>query len=138
MRKHHTKVKGDLGVLKAQADLFSKGYGILIPITEHEEFDLVAYKNSKFIRVQVKYRTINKHGTLEVQFASSWSDKHGTHKVPVNKDNIDLYCVYCPETDECYYLDPKLSNRSISLRVKTPKGNLLSNMKFAKDYREVP
>ncbi|WP_180230119.1 hypothetical protein [Bacillus sp. AFS073361] len=33
--KHHTKSKGDLGVLKAQVDLYEKGYMILLPHTEH-------------------------------------------------------------------------------------------------------
>ena len=45
---HHTKVKGDLGVLKAQLDLFEQGFLILNPITEHALFDLVAYKDRKF------------------------------------------------------------------------------------------
>ena len=33
--KHHTKVKGDLGVLKAQVSLYEQGYLILQPVTEH-------------------------------------------------------------------------------------------------------
>ncbi|HDR4901174.1 hypothetical protein OCF11_05865 [Bacillus cereus] len=32
---HHTKTKGDLAVLKAQVDLYEKGYMILTPQTEH-------------------------------------------------------------------------------------------------------
>ena len=32
---HHTKYKGDLGVLKAQVDLFEQGFTILSPMTEH-------------------------------------------------------------------------------------------------------
>ena len=56
MRIHHTKNKGDLGVLKAQLDLYEKGYLTLIPNTEHSAFDLVAYKDGTFKRVQVKYR----------------------------------------------------------------------------------
>jgi len=39
---HHTKEKGDLGVLKAQLDLFEQGFLILNPVTEHAPFDLVA------------------------------------------------------------------------------------------------
>ena len=46
MRQHHTKNKGDLGELYAQLDL--KGYGVLQPLTEHEAFDLVAYKDDRF------------------------------------------------------------------------------------------
>ena len=37
---HHTKNKGDLGVLKAQVDLHQKGYLILLPHTEYSPFDL--------------------------------------------------------------------------------------------------
>ncbi|MCZ2258066.1 hypothetical protein KSU66_06130 [Sporosarcina sp. G11-34] len=45
---HHTKNKGDLGVLKAQVDLHQKGYLILNPLTEHAPFDLVVYKENNF------------------------------------------------------------------------------------------
>jgi hypothetical protein len=55
---HHTKDKGDLGVLKVMASLGSQGYLILNPLTEHAPFDIVAYKNKKFERIQVKYKSI--------------------------------------------------------------------------------
>jgi hypothetical protein len=42
---HHTKNKGDLGVLKVKVDLFQQGFLILIPETEHYPFDLVIYQN---------------------------------------------------------------------------------------------
>ena len=46
--RHHTKDKGDLGVLKAQVSLYEQGYSILLPLTEHAPFDLVAYKDNDF------------------------------------------------------------------------------------------
>ena len=39
----------------------------------------------------------------------------------MNKEEIDVYCVYCPQTDCCYYFNPKLFSKSISLRVDSPK-----------------
>jgi hypothetical protein len=60
MYKHHTKSKGDLGILKAKLDLFEQGYLILNPETEHAPFDIVAYKKGNFRRVQVKYRKLKK------------------------------------------------------------------------------
>src|SRR5262245_37623728 len=115
--QHHTKDKGDIGVLKAQADLASKGYMVLKPLTEHAEFDLVIYKDHKFTRVQVKYRSIDKNGCLPVFFRSCWTDKNGTHMKAVDKASVDLYCLYCPEMDRCFYFDPNRFNKSISLRV---------------------
>jgi len=135
---HHTKEKGDLGVLKAQVSLYEQGYLILQPVTEHAPYDLVAYKEGFFKRVQVKYKSIDKSGALTVHFRSSWADSHGTHMKAIDKSQIDIYCLYCPETDECYYLDPMEFDKSATLRVKTPKNNQTKNVKLASDYRRVP
>ena len=54
---HHTKDKGDLGTAKAHADLVGRGFMVLFPATEHAEFDLVAYRDDVFHRIQVKYRS---------------------------------------------------------------------------------
>lgn len=51
---HHAKDKGDLGVAKAHADLVSQGFTVLFPATEHALFDLVAYADGVFHRLQVK------------------------------------------------------------------------------------
>ena len=56
----------------------------------------------------------------------------------VDKDEIDLYCIYCPDSDECYYLDPKQYDKSVTLRVETPKNNQRQNIRLAADYRRVP
>ena len=137
-QSHHTKSKGDLGVLKAQVDLFEQGFTICVPQTEHSPFDLVAYKNGKFRRVQVKYRALAKNGALEIKFSTCWADRHGTHIVPVDKNEVDLYCVYCPDTDECYYLDPKEYGSSTSLRVRIPKNCQAKRVNFAADFRRAP
>ena len=135
---HHTKEKGDLGVFKAQVDLFEQGYMILSPLTEHAPFDLVAYKNGNFHRIQIKYRKLDRYGKLDIKFSTCWTDKQGTHIVPVDKDEVDLYCVYCPDTDECYYLAPKEFSSNATLRIHSPKNNQKLNVRFASDYRRVP
>jgi hypothetical protein len=138
MADHHTKQKGDLGVLKAQVDLFEQGFTVLVPLTEHSPFDLVAYRDGEFRRVQVKYRKLDKSGKMDIKFSTCWTDKHGTHTVPVDKNEVDLYCVYCPDTDECYYLDPKVFGSNATLRVETPKNGQLKNITFAADCRRAP
>ncbi|MEH7223047.1 group I intron-associated PD-(D/E)XK endonuclease [Bacillus sp. JJ1566] len=136
--EHHTKQKGDLGVLKAQVDLHQKGYMILIPHTEHAAFDLVIYKNQEFKRVQVKYRELNRNGVLEVRFRSSYCNSKGVVTKETNKQEIDVYCIYCPNTDECYYFDPQKGNKSLTLRVDTPKNQQVQNVHLANDYRDLP
>ena len=90
---HHTKDKGDLGVAKAYADLVGKGYQVLNPMTEHAPFDLVAYRDGAFLRVQVKYRKADGSGAIFVPFKSSWADRYGSHTRPIDTAEIDLFCV---------------------------------------------
>jgi len=135
---HHTKSKGDLGVLKAQVDLFEQGFTICVPQTEHAPFDLVAYKNGEFRRVQVKHRALNKNGVLDIKFVTCWADRHGIHSVPIDKGEIDLYCIYCPDTDRCYYLEPHRYCSNVSLRVKAPKNCQTKRVHFAADFRRAP
>ena len=138
MFNHHTKIKGDLGVLKAKLDLFEQGYLILNPETEHAPFDLVIYKDYQFKRVQVKYRSLNSRGTIEVVFRNTHCDSNGVVVRTVDKQEIDIYVIYCPETDACYYFDPKEFNKSIALRVDTPRSNQQEGIHFADQFRKVP
>lgn len=137
MARHHTKDKGDLGVAKAHADLAAKGYIVLFPSTEHAPFDLVAYRDGDFLRVQVKFRTA-RAGKITVQFQSYWSDRHGTHIKPTDKASIDVICVYCPETDECYYLRPMDYRESVSLRVAPARNGQQVGVLLASEFRAMP
>jgi len=100
---HHTKEKGDLGVLKTQLDLFEKGYIICVPLTEHAPFDLVVVKNNKVYKVQVKYRSLYK-GKLTTVLHNSWADKKGNHLKYYEENSFDILAIYCPEHDKVYYL----------------------------------
>lgn len=83
----------------------------------------------------MKYRELNVRGILEVRFRSSYSTASGVTTKEVNKEEIDVYCVYCPQTDSCYYFNPKLFSKSISLRVDSPKNKQEKKVNFASDYR---
>ena len=134
---HHTKDKGDLGVAKAHADLVARGWLVLFPTTEHAPFDLVAYRDGEFQRVQVKYRSAES-GKLYVQFSSFWADRNGTHIQPIDKAAIDVVCVYCPETDLCYYLDPSRFRAGVTLRVTTARNGQRRGVREASGFVEFP
>lgn len=138
MKKHHTKTKGDIGVLKAQCELAIQGFTILNPLTEHSSYDLVAEKDGNFKRVQVKYRSLEKDGAIRVSFTSSWADKNGSHTNKVDKSLIDLYAVYCPETDKVYFFNPSDFKEHVTLRVNAPKNNQSIGINLAEDFLCVP
>lgn len=135
---HHTKDKGDLGVAKAIADLIGKGYQVMLPMTEHAPFDLVAYRSGRFLRVQVKYRSMGPTGTVDVDFKAVWSDRQGIHKRRIDRTEIDIFCIYCPETDTCYYLCPPIGQDSVKLRITPSRNNQRTGVWFAEDHLVVP
>jgi hypothetical protein len=137
MRVHHTKTKGDLGVLAAELDLYEKGFLLLKPQTEHAPFDLVVYRDERFYRVQVKYRAAV-DGQIAFPLSTSWADKNGTHTVMIDKRSIDVLCIYCPDTRLCYYVDPYAVNKSVVLRIAPAKNKQKKRITWADDRREFP
>jgi hypothetical protein len=137
VRLHHTKTKGDLGLLHAQLDLAEKGYGVLVPLTEHESFDLVAYRGRAFRRIQVKYRAAV-DGAIELRFVSSWADRNGTHTLKMDKSQVDVVCVYCPDTRACYYVDPRRFRQAVKLRIAPARNGQSKRVLWADDFRELP
>ncbi len=91
-----------------------------------------------FKRIQVKYREVNEKGILEIRFHSNYSTASGVAIKSVDKEEIDVYCVYCPQTDLCYYFDPKSFSESVSLRIAPPKNQQEKNVNFVDNYREIP
>ena len=135
---HHTKNKGDLGVLKVKVDLYLQGFLICTHETEHAPFDLVMHKKGIFKTVQVKYRNLTRYGTLGIPFSTCYSTSKGVFTRKTNKSQVDLYAVYCPQTDECYYIETRKFNESITLRVNASRNNQHKRVHHAVDFRKVP
>jgi hypothetical protein len=138
MQPHHTKDKGDLGVAHAIADLADQGFVVLTALTEHAPFDLVAYRDGRFFRIQVKYRALSSSGTIEVQFRRTWSDASGRHVQAIDKEEIDFICIYCPDTRSCHYIDPKAFRRSVTLRMAPSRNGQSRHVRLASDFRLIP
>ena len=136
MRAHHTKDKGDLGVLRASVD-WRRRLRSVAPLSEHAPFDLVAYKDGRVLRVQVKYRAAV-NGAVVLMLRSAWADRHGTHTVPLDKAAIDLICIYCPDTQDCYYFDPRTVERSINLRITPARNAQTKRVRWASDFACIP
>ena len=134
---HHTKDKGDLAVAKVQADLIERGATVLLPLTEHAPFDLVAYMGAEFYRVQVKYRSVSK-GCVNVVFKSTWADRHGIHHRPVPMDAVDVIAIYCPATAATYYLNRRDFRTSVNVRIEPAKNNQASNILAASSCLAFP
>jgi hypothetical protein len=107
--KHHTKEKGDIAVAKIIADLTEKGYDILLPISEHLPFDLIAYKDHISHRIQCKYATDG-----IAKSATSWSDKNGNHRKKYDINDFDYFGLYLPDLKICVYPHSKYMGCTIT------------------------
>lgn len=134
-RMHHAKDKGDLGVMKVACSLMEQGFMVLFPQTEHAPFDLVAYKDGIFNRIQVKYRAA-KGDKIMINLASSWADQHGNHR-SFYGDDVDVFAIYCPTNDMCYYVGSRDEN-SITLRLSPTRNNQKKGVLMASDFVRVP
>lgn len=133
MATHHTKDKGDLGVAKAHADLVQQGLMVLFPATEHAPFDLVAYDGETFRRVQVKYRSMV-DGAIRHALRSTWSDRRGVHRRVLDPGAVDVICIYCPDTDQCYYVRQPFAQH-VTLRFAPSLNGQVLGVRMADDHR---
>ena len=108
----------------------------MLPLTEHEAFDIVAYRDGRFVRIQVKYRAAVDNCVV-VGFRSSWADRRGVHTVPMDKNAVDYVCIYCPDTKQCYYVDPKHYDRELRLRLAPSRNNQRKGVHFADAFTDL-
>jgi Holliday junction resolvase-like predicted endonuclease len=126
----HKKTKGSIAEMMVASRLMEKGWKILFPFGENSRYDLVAEKEGKFVRVQVKYVT-PKNGALDVGCKSSnnWTvDKY-------TADQIDFIAVYNSENKDVYFVpSSKFNSSSIKLRFAKTKNNQRIGVKNIEDF----
>jgi hypothetical protein len=99
--KMNTNVKGTIGIAHIIVDLTEKGYEIFTPLSEHSTVDLIAIKDNKIDRIQVKYREPYRN-KVEVPMHTVVNGKRHFY----NKSDLDLFAVYCPQWG-IKYVEPR-------------------------------
>ena len=54
-------------------------------------------------RVQVKH-AVSRYGALMLFLRRLHADRHGIHKSPIQLDEIDVFAIFCPDTNAVYYV----------------------------------
>jgi len=132
----HPKDVGDRSMLAVIFALRELGYGLYLPFGENTRCDLILERDGFLDRVQCKTGRLRK-GAVVFAVCSSYAHhrsaevKHRTYH-----GEIDLFAVYCPETNGVYlvpitHLPVK---RQGYLRVDAPKNNQFERVRFAAKY----
>jgi hypothetical protein len=117
--------KGVIGLVKVTADLVSKQYEVFTPTSDSSPVDLIAADDGMNLKlVQVKYREPErrKGRGAQVLVVSLDSVVNG-RRVPVDVSRIDVWAIYCPQTERVYYVKrSEVVGRSIRICLDNFKG----------------
>ncbi len=134
---HHTKAKADIGLCKVISDLTVKRYTPCIPLSEHQAYDIVAISTKgRALKIQVKYATLKKNGTIEVRFRRNWADSKGSYTKAYSVEEFDYYAIYCPEKDVVLYV-PNIKSCPKNIRFGATANNQARYVKWADDYLKI-
>ena len=119
--------KGNIGLIKVIADLYSKGYHCFTPFDDHNPVDLISMDNyGQVRRLQVKYRSLSeKRNHYELSARSVVNGK----SIPLDRSLIDGWAVYLSDSDKVVY---------IPLAIMDGKGVHYIKPNDLEQYGEVP
>jgi len=100
--------KGNIGLIKVIADLYSKGYHCFTPFDDHSPVDLISLDSTGQIRrLQVKYRSLSeKRNSYELSARSVVNGK----TIPIDRNLIDGWAVYLSDADKVVYISIDIMN----------------------------
>lgn len=114
LNKLSKKDAGDIAVAKAICDLTEKNFKVFTAVTsEYLRFDLVAYKDNKFYKIQCKYSSDGM-----IRNKTTWANNSGSHINEYKIGDFDYYAIYLPDKNIVCY--PSLNFGGKSLRTTLP------------------
>ncbi len=126
----HKKTKGSIAELAVASRLMRDGWCVLVPFGENARYDLVAEKEGRFLRVQVKYVT-PKDGKLYVNCRSSnnWMVIHYSAK------EIDVIAAYDSRSEKVYFVPiDQIRKSAMSLRLTDARNGQKAKVRYAKQF----
>jgi hypothetical protein len=119
------------------AELVKRGHRVLLPYGTNHRYDLVIDTGTHFLRVQCKTGRL-RQGVIKFNTASTRANTLRAYTKPYDSDQIDLFLVYCSETDRVYALDIDEATSSEGvLRVDPTANGQAKRIRWAADH-ELP
>src|SRR5215212_933387 len=118
------------------AELVRRGHRVLVPFGPNQRYDLVVEVGGRYLRAQCKTGRL-RNGCVAFKTASV---RVNTQRAFVRsyEGDIDLFLVYCPETDRIYALDiEEAASSQGMLRIDPPANGQVKRVRWAADH-ELP
>jgi hypothetical protein len=119
------------------AELVKRGHQVLIPYGTNHRYDLVIDVGGRFLRAQCKTGRLRK-GVILFATASTRANTKRAYQTPYDSEQIDLFLIYCPDTDRVYAVDIGEAASFVSgLRVDPAANGQAKRIRWAADH-ELP
>jgi hypothetical protein len=116
------------------AALVRRGYRVLTPFGTNQRYDLAIDLGDRFLRAQCKTGRL-RQGTIIFAARSVRSNTRRTFLRSYEND-IDLFIVYCPETDGIYVIPIEEATASVgALRVAPTANGQAKRIRWARNYQ---
>ena len=133
----HSKAKGNIGEMAVAKDLMLKGYSVFYELGDLSKIDLIALKNKKTFKVQVKTKWNTTNGTCSADLRSSGPG----YSYKYTEDDIDIIACYAADRDIVFYVNVKdiISNntRGLTIRLDKPKNNQTKGINLLENYLDI-
>jgi prevent-host-death family protein len=131
-----TNRKGNIAELAIAAEAARLGLSVLMPMTEHERFDLVLGIAGRLLRVQCKWGSCD-GDTISVRLTSSYhSPTRGYVTRTYAADEVDAVAVYCEATGKSYLvpIERVAGLGLLTLRLSPARNNQRAALNSAAEY----
>jgi PD-(D/E)XK nuclease superfamily protein len=116
--------------------LVRRGYRVLTPFGTNQRYDLAIDVGDRFLRAQCKTGRLRR-GTIIFAVRSVRSNTRRTY-LRTYENEVDLFLVYCPETDRVYAIPIEEATSSVgALRVAPTANGQAKGIRWACEY-ELP
>ena len=132
--RRDTKSIGDRAELAVMAALSINGYLISIPFGENHRYDLIAERDNRLQRIQVKNGRLRR-GAIVFACYSSHSHRGGPACRPYAGE-VDAFGIYCPDNHGVYLVPAAALAATLRphLRVVPATNGQSRKLRWAQDY----
>ena len=118
-------------------ELVKRGYRVLVPFGVNHRYDLVVDLSDRFLTCQCKTGRLRQGSVV---FHSNSVRSNTRHAVIRDyRGQVDLFLVYCPDTEEVYVMDVAEAGTSeVRLRVAPTRNGQHARVRWARDHALPP
>lgn len=128
--------KGNAAELAIAAEAAKLGLTVLMPLTEHERYDLVLGIGGQLLRVQCKWGK-RKGDVVIANLETSRRCREGYVRTRYTADEVDAIGVYCDELNSCFLIPIEVAGgmAAISLRLAPARNGQRAALNWAEQYQ---